>query len=76
MKKTLIALCVTFVASSQLTMAEVGRSAVAIGNYVTAEGAGATAVGMHSHAYANLSTAVGAHSKASGVTSQAFGSAS
>lgn len=76
MKKTLIALCVTFVASSQLTMAEVGRSAVAIGNYVTAEGAGATAVGMNSHAYANLSTAVGAHAKASGVTSQAFGSAS
>jgi autotransporter adhesin len=57
-------------------MAEVGRSAVAIGNYVTAEGAGATAVGMNSHAYANLSTAVGAHAKASGVTSQAFGSAS
>ena len=76
MKKTLIVLCVTFVASSQLTMAEVGRSAVAIGNYVTAEGAGATAVGMNSHAYANLSTAVGAHAKASGVTSQAFGSAS
>ena len=76
MKKTLIALCVTFVASSQLSMAEVGRSAVAIGNYVTAEGAGATAVGMNSHAYANLSTAVGAHAKASGVTSQAFGSAS
>lgn len=76
MKKTLIALCVTFVASSQLTMAEVGRSAVAIGNYVTAEGAGATAVGMNSHAYVNLSTAVGAHAKASGVTSQAFGSAS
>nr|DAR38825.1 MAG TPA: hypothetical protein [Caudoviricetes sp.] len=76
MKKTLIVLCVTFVASSQLSMAEVGRSAVAIGNYVTAEGAGATAVGMNSHAYANLSTAVGAHAKASGVTSQAFGSAS
>lgn len=76
MKKTLIALCVTFVASSQLSMAEVGRSAVAIGNYVTAEGAGSTAVGMNSHAYANLSTAVGAHAKASGVTSQAFGSAS
>jgi autotransporter adhesin len=57
-------------------MAEVGRSAVAIGNYVTAEGDGSTAMGMHSHAYANLSTAVGAHSKASGVTSQAFGSAS
>lgn len=76
MKKTLIVLCATFVASSQLTMAEVGRSAVAIGNYVTAEGAGATAVGMNSHAYANLSTAVGAHAKASGVTSQAFGSAS
>lgn len=76
MKKTLIALCVTLVASSQLSMAEVGRSAVAIGNYVTAEGAGATAVGMNSHAYANLSTAVGAHAKASGVTSQAFGSAS
>ena len=76
MKKILIALCVTFVAPSQLTMAEVGRSAVAIGNYVTAEGAGATAVGMNSHAYANLSTAVGAHAKASGVTSQAFGSAS
>lgn len=76
MKKTLIILCVTFVASSQLSMAEVGRSAVAIGNYVTAEGAGATAVGMNSHAYANLSTAVGAHAKASGVTSQAFGSAS
>jgi autotransporter adhesin len=57
-------------------MAEVGRSAVAIGNYVTAEGAGSTAVGMNSHAYANLSTAVGAHAKASGVTSQAFGSAS
>lgn len=76
MKKTLIILCVTFVASSQLSMAEVARSAVAIGNYVTAEGAGATAVGMNSHAYANLSTAVGAHAKASGVTSQAFGSAS
>lgn len=76
MKKILIVLCVTFVAPSQLTMAEVGRSAVAIGNYVTAEGAGATAVGMNSHAYANLSTAVGAHAKASGVTSQAFGSAS
>lgn len=76
MKKTLIVLCVTFVASSQLSMAEVARSAVAIGNYVTAEGAGATAVGMNSHAYANLSTAVGAHAKASGVTSQAFGSAS
>lgn len=76
MKKTLIVLCVTFVASSQLSMAEVGRSAVAIGNYVTAEGAGATAVGMNSHAYANLSTAVGVHAKASGVTSQAFGSAS
>ena len=76
MKKTLVVLCVTFVASSQLSMAEVGRSAVAIGNYVTAEGAGATAVGMNSHAYANLSTAVGAHAKASGVTSQAFGSAS
>lgn len=76
MKKTLIVLCVTFVASFQLSMAEVGRSAVAIGNYVTAEGAGATAVGMNSHAYANLSTAVGAHAKASGVTSQAFGSAS
>lgn len=75
MKKTLIVLCVTFVASSQLTMAEVGRSAVAIGDYVTAEGAGATAVGMNSHAYANLSTAVGAHAKASGITSQAFGSA-
>lgn len=76
MKKTLIVLCVTLVTSSQLSMAEVGRSAVAIGNYVTAEGAGATAVGMNSHAYANLSTAVGAHAKASGVTSQAFGSAS
>lgn len=76
MKKTLVVLCVTLVASSQLSMAEVGRSAVAIGNYVTAEGAGATAVGMASHAYANLSTAVGAHAKASGVTSQAFGSAS
>lgn len=76
MKKILVALCVTLVTSSQLSMAEVGRSAVAIGNYVTAEGAGATAVGMNSHGYANLSTAVGAHAKASGVTSQAFGSAS
>lgn len=75
MKKTLIALCITFATSPQLSMAEVGRSAVAIGNYVTAEGAGATAVGMHSHAYANLSSAYGAHAKASGVTSQAFGSA-
>lgn len=75
MKKTLIALCVTFVALPQSSMAEAGRSAVAIGNYVTAEGAGATAVGMHSHAYANLSSAYGAHAKASGVTSQAFGSA-
>nr|DAL47988.1 MAG TPA_asm: YadA-like protein [Caudoviricetes sp.] len=74
MKKTLIALCVTFVASSQLTMAEVVRSAVAIGNYVTAEGAGSTAVGMHSHAYGNLSSAYGAHAVATGVTSQAFGS--
>nr|DAN74031.1 MAG TPA: hypothetical protein [Caudoviricetes sp.] len=76
MKKTLVALCVTLVASSQLTMAEVGRSAVAIGNYVTAEGAGSTAVGMHSHAYGNLSSAYGAHAVATGVTSQAFGSAS
>lgn len=75
MKKTLIALCVTFVALPQSSMAGGGRSAVAIGNYVTAEGAGATAVGMHSHAYANLSSAYGAHAKASGVTSQAFGSA-
>jgi len=74
MKKTLVALCVTLVASSQLTMAEVGRSAVAIGNYVTAEGAGSTAVGMHSHAYGNLSSAYGAHAVATGVTSQAFGS--
>ncbi len=74
MKKTLVALCVTLVASSQLTMAEVGRSAVSIGNYVTAEGAGSTAVGMHSHAYGNLSSAYGAHAVASGVTSQAFGS--
>jgi hep_Hag family protein len=55
-------------------MAEVGRSAVAIGNYVTAEGAGSTAVGMHSHAYGNLSSAYGAHAVATGVTSQAFGS--
>ena len=68
-------LCVTFVAAPQLSMAGAGRSAVAIGNYVTAEGAGATAVGMHSHAYANLSSAYGAHARASGVTSQAFGSA-
>lgn len=75
MKKTLVALCATFVAVPQLSMAETGRSAVAIGNYVTAEGAGATAVGMHSHAYANLSSAYGAHATASGVTSQAFGSA-
>lgn len=74
MKKTLVVLCVTLVASSQLTMAEVGRSAVTVGNYVTAEGAGSTAVGMHSHAYANLSSAYGAHAVASGVTSQAFGS--
>lgn len=74
MKKTLVVLCVTLVASSQLTMAEVGRSAVAIGNYVTAEGAGSTAVGMHSHAYGNLSSAYGAHAVATGVTSQAFGS--
>lgn len=74
MKKTLVALCVTLVASSQLTMAEVGRSAVAVGNYVTAEGAGSTAVGMHSHAYGNLSSAYGAHAVATGVTSQAFGS--
>lgn len=74
MKKTLVALCVTLVAPSQLTMAEVGRSAVAIGNYVTAEGAGSTAVGMHSHAYGNLSSAYGAHAVATGVTSQAFGS--
>lgn len=74
MKKTLVALCATLVASSQLTMAEVGRSAVAIGNYVTAEGAGSTAVGMHSHAYGNLSSAYGAHAVATGVTSQAFGS--
>ena len=59
MKKTLVALCVTLVASSQLTMAE---------------GAGSTAVGMHSHAYGNLSSAYGAHAVASGVTSQAFGS--
>lgn len=74
MKKTLIVLCVTLVTSSQLSMAEVGRSAVAIGNYVTAEGAGSTAVGMHSHAYGNLSSAYGAHAVATGVTSQAFGS--
>lgn len=74
MKKTLVVLCVTLVASSQLTMAEVGRSAVTVGNYVTAEGAGSTAVGMHSHAYGNLSSAYGAHAVASGVTSQAFGS--
>ena len=74
MKKTPITLCATLVASSQLTMAEVGRSAVVNGNYATAEGAGATAVGMHSHAEANLSSAYGAHAKASGVTSQAFGS--
>lgn len=74
MKKTLVVLCVTLVASSQLTMAEVGRSAVAIGNYTTAEGAGSTAVGMHSHAYGNLSSAYGAHAVATGVTSQAFGS--
>lgn len=73
MKKTLIALCVTFVASSQLTMAEVGRSAVAIGNYVTAEGDGSTAMGMHSHAYANLSTAVGAHATTKGNSSSALG---
>lgn len=75
MEKTLVALCVTLVTSPQLTMAEVGRSAVAVGNYVTAEGAGSTAVGMHSHAYGNLSSAYGAHAVASGVTSQAFGSA-
>lgn len=75
MKKTMIAICVALVAPSQLTMAAAVNSAIANGNYATAEGAGSTAMGMHAHAYANLSTAVGAHAKASGVTSQAYGSA-
>lgn len=75
MKKTLIAICAALVTPSQLTMAAAVKSAIATGNYATAEGNGSTAMGMHSHAYANLSSAYGAHAKASGVTSQAFGSA-
>lgn len=75
MKKILIAVCAALVTPSQLTMAAAVKSAIATGNYATAEGDGSTAMGMHSHAYANLSSAYGAHAKASGVTSQAFGSA-